>query len=46
MESKNRQLANIIKKQIHRFKEQTRGYQWGDGRREGQYRDMGLSGMS
>ena len=26
------------KKQAHRYREQTSGYQWGEGRREGQYR--------
>ena len=30
-----------IKKQTHRYKEQTRGYQWGDGK-EGQNNDAGL----
>ena len=27
---------NITKKQTHRYREQTRGYQWGEGRWEGQ----------
>ena len=31
-----------IAKQIHRYREQTSGYQWGEGRREGQDRGMGL----
>ena len=26
------------KKQTHRYREQTSGYQWGEGRGEGQYR--------
>ena len=30
---KYNKLVNIIKKnQIHRYREQTRGYQWGEGR--------------
>ena len=28
--------------QIHRHREQTNGYQWGEGSGEGQHRGMGL----
>ena len=35
-----------IKKQTHRYKEQANGYQWEEGRWEGQYRDRGLSGTN
>ena len=31
----------IKQKQIHRYKEQNNGQQWGDGRSEGQKRSMG-----
>ena len=35
---------NIIKKkQTHRYREQTSGYQWGGG--EGQYRSRGKKGL-
>ena len=31
-------LVNITKKkQTHRYREQTSGYQWGEGREKGQY---------
>ena len=30
------------KKQAHRHRKQTSGYQWGEGREEGQYRGRGL----
>ena len=30
------------KKQTQRYREQTSGYQWGDGREEGHYRGRGL----
>ena len=34
---KYNKLVNITKKkQTHRYRKQTRGYQWGKGRREGQ----------
>ena len=34
---KYNKLVNIIKtKQTHRYREETRGYQWGEGRGEGQ----------
>ena len=29
-------------KQIHRYRKQTSGYQWGEGRKEGQVKGMGL----
>ena len=40
MESKKyNKLVNITeKKQIHRYREQTSGYQWGEERGEGKYR--------
>ena len=34
------------KKQSHRYREQTSGYQWGEGRGEGQYRVGGLRGTN
>ena len=34
---------NITKqKQTHRYKEQTRGYQWGEGRQEGAVQGQGF----
>ena len=40
------ELVNITKnKQIHRYREQTSGYQWEEGRGEGQYRERGLRGI-
>ena len=40
-------LVNIIKKkQTHRHREQTNGYQWGGGRGEGQYRGRRLRGTN
>ena len=30
-------------KQTHRYRKQTSGYQWGEGKREGQIRGMGLT---
>ena len=33
------------KKQTERYREQTSGYQWGEGR-EGQHRDEGLRGTN
>ena len=43
---KYKKLVNITKKQqTHRYREQTSGYQWDKGRREGQfYRARGLRG--
>ena len=40
MESKkhNKLVKKTKKKQTHRYREQTSGYQWGEGRGEGQYR--------
>ena len=48
MESKKyNKLVNITKKkQTHRYREQTGGYQWGEGRGEGQYRGRGLRGTN
>ena len=31
---KQAKLMNITKKQIHRYREQTSGFQWGEGRGE------------
>ena len=37
---KKQKLENITKKkQTPRYRERSSGYQWGEGRREGQYRD-------
>ena len=33
-------------KQTHRYREQTSGYQWGEGKGEGQNRIKGLRGTS
>lgn len=33
-----------MKKQINRWRGQTSGYLWGEGREEGQYRGEGLGG--
>ena len=36
---KYNKLVNITKKkQTHRYREQTSGYQWGEGRGEGKYK--------
>ena len=47
MESKkHNKLVNITKKkQTHKYREQTRDYQCGDGRGEGQYRGRGNTGV-
>ena len=38
---------NILKKgQTHRYREQTSGYQWGEGSGEGQDSSMGLTGTN
>ena len=34
------------KKQTHRYREQTSGYQWGEGRGEGQHGSVGLRGTN
>ena len=34
---KYNKLLNITKKQTHRYREQTSGYQWEEGKGEGQY---------
>ena len=48
MESKNyNKLVSITKKkQTHKYREQTSGYQRGEGRGEGQYRDRGVRGTN
>ena len=40
----NKLVNGTKKKQTHRYREQTSGYQWGEGRKEGQYRGRGLRG--
>ena len=40
---KYNKLMTITKqKRTHRYREQTSGYQWGEGREEGQYKGGGL----
>ena len=40
-------VVNITKKkQTHRYREQTSGYQWGEGSGEGQCRGRGLRGTN
>ena len=40
-------LVNITKKkQTHKYTGQTSGYQWGERREEGEYRDRGLRGTN
>ena len=34
------------KKQTHRYRERTSGYQWGEGREEGKYRGRGVGGTN
>ena len=48
MESKknNKLMNKTKKKQTHRYREQTSGYQWGVGRGEGQYRDEKVGGTN
>ena len=48
MESKKyNKLVNITKKkQTHRYREQTSGYRWGEGRGERQCRGRGLRGTN
>ena len=48
MESKKyNKLVNITKeKHTHRHREQTNGYQWEEGRGEGQYRGRELRGTN
>ena len=44
---KLQQTMNITKKkQTHRYREQTSGYQWGEGRGEGQYRARRVKGTN
>ena len=42
----NKLVTITKKKQTHRYREQTSGYQWGEGRGEGQYRGRGLRGTN
>ena len=48
MESKKyNKLENITKKkQTHRYREQTSGYQWGEGRKEEQQRGGGVGDIN
>ena len=48
MESKKyNKLVNITKKkQTHRYREQTSGYEWGEGRREGQHKVRRVRGTN
>ena len=43
---KHNKLANTVKKQIHRYGEQSSGYLGGEKRREGQSRSSGLRGTN
>ena len=44
---KYNKIVNITKKkQTHRYREQTRGSQWGEGRGLGKYRGRGLGGTN
>lgn len=44
---KLQQTMNITKKkQTHRYREQTSGYQWGEGSGEGQYRARRVKGTN
>ena len=43
---KNTTVNITKKKQTHRYREQTTGYQWGEGRAEGQDRGRGLRGTN
>ena len=47
VESRKIKLMNIAKKkQTHRYRKQTSGYQWGEGSWEGQDRGWGLRGKN
>ena len=48
MESKNyNKLVNITKKdETHRYREQTSGCQWKEGKWKGQYKERGLKGTN
>ena len=40
-------LVNITKQmQTHSYREQASGYQWGEGKKKGQYRDRGAKGSN
>ena len=39
-------LTPVRREESHRYREQTSGYQWGEGRREGQFRSRGLRGTN
>ena len=43
---KYHKLVNITKKQTHRYREQTSGYQWEEVSGEGQHRGRGLRGTN
>ena len=42
----NKLVSIRKKKQTHRFREQTRGYQWGEGKGEGPERGRRLRGTN
>ena len=44
-ENYNKLLNTMKKKQTHRYREQTSGYQWEEGRGEGQYKGRRLKGI-
>ena len=39
---KIKQISITKQKETHRYREQANGYQWGEGRKEGPDRDMGV----
>ena len=39
-------MNNTKQKRTHRYREQTSGYQWGEGKRQGQDRSKGLRGTN
>ena len=44
---KYNKLVNIRKKkQTHKYRDQASGYQWGEGKGEGQYRNRGSRGIN
>ena len=48
LQNKTNRLTDIekTKKQAHRYREKTNGYQWGEGRGKGQDRGRGLRGTN
>ena len=43
---KNKPVNITKKKQTHRYREQTHGYQWGEGKGKGQDKGRGLKGTN